>query len=68
MSTVLLAALALYVAAGVVTGAAFVTVGAARFAHHMTFTLPARLVLFPGAALLWPYVLYRWRRARSDEP
>ena len=42
--TFLLYALALYVAAGLATGAAFVTMGVARFAHHMTFTVPARLV------------------------
>jgi hypothetical protein len=31
----------------------------------MTFTLGARLVLFPGAVALWPYVLARWLKARS---
>ena len=30
----------------------------------MTFTLGARLFLFPGAAALWPYVLLRWLRAK----
>jgi len=56
----------LYVAAGLCTAAAFVTVGVTRvLPHPMTFTLGARALLFPGAAALWPYVLARWLKARS---
>ena len=57
----------LYVAAGLCTAAAFVTVGAARvLPHPTTFTLGARILLFPGAAALWPYVLMRWLKARHQ--
>jgi hypothetical protein len=58
-------ALLLYVVAGLCTAAGFITVGVARvLPHPMTFTLGARILLFPGAAALWPYVLLRWLRAR----
>jgi hypothetical protein len=29
-------------------------------------TAGARLLLIPGAAALWPYVLARWLKARSS--
>ena len=62
---IFLYALALYVAAGLCTAAAFVTLGVGRvLPHAMSFTLGARLLLFPGAAALWPYVLLRWIRSR----
>jgi hypothetical protein len=62
--TLFLSALALYGAAGLCTAAAFVTLGVGRvLPHPMTFTLTARLLLFPGAAALWPYILYRWLKA-----
>ena len=63
---IFLYALALYVAAGLCTAAAFVTLGVGRvLPHAMSFTLGARLLLFPGAAALWPVVLARWRKSRS---
>jgi hypothetical protein len=66
IGTVLLCALALYVAAGIVTAVAFVTVGiAAVLPQPMTFTPGARLLLVPGATALWPYVLVRWLKARQ---
>ncbi len=58
--------LALYVAAGAVTAVAFVTVGLARvLPQPMPATLGARILLLPGSIALWPYILMRWRRARS---
>jgi hypothetical protein len=58
--------LALYAVAGIGVAIAFVSFGVARvLPQPMGFTLPARLVLIPGAAALWPYVLWRWLRARS---
>ena len=68
---VLLSLLALYVAAGLCTAVAFVTFGVAHVLPHagsapMSFTLGARLLLIPGAAALWPYVLLRWLRARRQ--
>jgi hypothetical protein len=31
----------------------------------MPATLGARILLLPGAIALWPYIVLRWRRARS---
>jgi hypothetical protein len=62
---VLIDLLALYAVAGAVTALAFVTFGIARVLPAGTpVTLGARVLLMPGAALLWPYVLLRWVKAR----
>ena len=58
----LLNALALYAAAGVVTALAFVTFGITRV-QPAPVTLGARILILPGAAALWPYVLARWLKA-----
>ena len=61
---VLIDLLALYVFAGAVTALAFVTFGIGRVLPAGTpVTLGARVLLWPGAALLWPYVLLRWVKA-----
>lgn len=61
LGTVLLYVLALYAIAGLCTAAAFATIGATRvFGTPTTMTVGARVLIFPGAAALWPYVLYRW--------
>ncbi len=65
MSTLLLCAFAFYVAAGLAVAAAFVVKGVDQVSRPMTFTPGARLLLFPGAVALWPYVLTRWYRVRS---
>ena len=58
--------LALYVAIGLCTAVAFVTIGIRQvLAQPASFTIGARLLLLPGAAALWPYVLYRWVRAHQ---
>jgi len=63
---VLIDVLALYVVAGAVTALAFVTFGIARVLPAGTpVTLGARVLLWPGAALLCPYVLARWVKARA---
>ena len=57
-------AVALYAAIGMVAALAFVSFGIARVLPAGTpVTLGARVLLLPGAALLWPYVLLRWVRA-----
>jgi hypothetical protein len=59
--------LATYAGLGVCTALAFVTAGIDRvLAQPASFTLPARLLLLPGAVALWPYVLVRWLKARSQ--
>ena len=59
-------ALIAYAALGVAVALAFLTVGiervdpAARGAHAF------RPLLLPGLVLLWPLVLWRWRRLERD--
>ena len=60
--TFLLNALVLYAAIGVVTALAFVSFGVTRV-QPADVSLGARILLLPGAAALWPYVLMRWLRA-----
>jgi hypothetical protein len=61
-------AVVLYVAAGAVTAVAFVSLGISRvLPHPVPVTLGARILLLPGAFALWPYILIRWRKARSRE-
>ena len=58
----LLNALALYAAVGVVTAVAFVLLGVTRV-QPAPVSLGARILILPGAAALWPYVLTRWLKA-----
>ena len=61
VGAILLIGVYLYVLIGIVTAVAFLTSGVTRvFAHPMPVTLPARILLLPGATVLWPYVLVRW--------
>lgn len=64
---ILLYVLALYALCGVVTGTAFVTLGLSQILPRTSVTLPARLLWLPGAALLWPYVILRWRNASEAQ-
>jgi hypothetical protein len=65
MANILFYVLALYALCGIVTGVTFVTVGVARVLPHASVTAPTRMLWLPGAAILWPYVLMRWRQART---
>lgn len=57
-------ALALYAAAGVAVAAAFVVFGVTRvLPEPVPVTVGARILIFPGAAALWPYVLVRWLKS-----
>ena len=61
---IVLIGLALYAAAGVAIGIAFVVSGVTRvLGEPMPVTVGARILLFPGAAALWPYVLMRWLKS-----
>jgi hypothetical protein len=61
---IFLAVVGLYAVAGLVTALAFVSVGVTRaFPHPVPVTIGARILLVPGAAALWPYVLLRWRKS-----
>ena len=59
--TIVLSVLALYAVAGAVTALAFVSFGVTRV-QPQPVSIGARVLLFPGAAALWPYVLMRWRK------
>jgi hypothetical protein len=66
VGSAILYGLALYAAAGAVTALAFVSFGISQVVHPpMPATLGARILLLPGAFALWPYILIRWRKARS---
>ena len=60
----LLNALALYATIGAVTALAFVSFGVTRV-QPAPVSLGARILILPGAAALWPYVLLRWLTARG---
>jgi hypothetical protein len=60
----LLHALAVYAAAGLVTAVAFVAFGVTRV-QPAPMSLGARILILPGTAALWPYVLLRWLQARG---
>lgn len=64
--TILGYGIVLYAAVGGCMALAFVTMGIDRVLAPASFTLGARLLLLPGAAVLWPYVLLRWLKASSD--
>ncbi len=61
---VLLNALALYAAIGIATALAFATFGVTRV-QPAPVSIGARILILPGAAALWPYVLLRWLRTRA---
>jgi hypothetical protein len=60
----LLYLLAAYGAVGVAVAVAFVTVGVARV-QPMRVSVGARILLLPGAFVLWPLVVARWHRSRG---
>ena len=57
--------LVVYIAVGVIVALAFVIVGVTQV-QPMPVTLGARVLLWPGAFLLWPYVAARWLRSRGS--
>ena len=66
MVATLFSVLALYIAVGIVIGFAFLLFGVTRvFPHPVSVTTGARILLLPGAALLWPLVLRRWLKSRN---
>ena len=58
----LLNVLALYAALGILTALLFVIFGVTRV-QPAPVSLGARILILPGAAALWPYVLARCIRA-----
>ena len=61
--------LQLYVAAGIVFALAFVFRGAARIDPvAREGTLGFKLLILPGAAALWPFLLRRWLAGTTTPP
>jgi hypothetical protein len=54
-----------YVAVGIAVALAFVTIGIAQV-QAMPVTVGARILLLPGAFVLWPLVVSRWLRSRGS--
>lgn len=62
MAVILFGAFVLYIAVGLLIGLGFVTFGVAKV-QAMPVTLGARILLWPGATVLWPFVLSRWLKS-----
>jgi hypothetical protein len=59
----------LYALLGICVAVAFVVLGVTRILPQpATVTMPARLLLFPGAVALWPVVVRRWLQAARARP
>ena len=57
--------LGLYLLIGLATAIAFAFSAAGRAVEPQAhISAPARILLIPGAMILWPLVLARWLRAR----
>jgi hypothetical protein len=66
VTAAILLILAIYPAVGLIVAIAFVSYGVTRvLPTPATVTPGARLLLIPGAVVLWPLVLKRWRMARD---
>ena len=58
-----------YLAAGLLFGVAFVTVGVARIDPAARGTSAAfRLLILPGSVALWPALAVVWVRRREERP
>ena len=69
ISAAILVALGLYGLIGALFGVAFVSRGLARVdAAAANAGWGVRLLLWPGAAALWPWLLPRWWRAPGRPP
>jgi hypothetical protein len=55
---------AAYVAVGFAVALAFVTIGVVQV-QPMPVTVGARILLLPGAFVLWPLVAARWLKSRA---
>jgi len=61
LAMIFLLGVVLYGVAGLITALAFVVLGVTRvLPHPVPVSVGARILLLPGAAALWPFVLIRW--------
>jgi hypothetical protein len=49
-----------YAGVGIIIAAGFALGGVSRVLPGTSMTIGARLLIVPGAIVLWPYVLRRW--------
>ena len=64
LSMIVLYGLAIYAVVGIIVASAFVVAGVSKvLPEPAALTFGARLLLLPGAFLLWPYVVLRWLKA-----
>jgi len=63
IATVFAIGVAVYVAAGLVAGLAFVIFGVTTV-QSAPVTVGARVLLLPAATALWPLVISRWLKSR----
>lgn len=69
LANVIVGVVGVYAALGVVCGGAFVLRGVGRVdATAKGAPMGFRVLIFPGAALLWPWVLVKWARAPKAMP
>lgn len=61
----LLYLLVAYVAVGIAAALAFVAIGVVQV-QPMPVTVGARILLLPGAFVLWPLVVARWLKSRGN--
>lgn len=67
IAEILLIAAACYLLGGVAFAVPFVLVGAAKIdAHAANGSWGFRLLIIPGAILLWPWLARRWQKRRTS--
>jgi len=60
---------AAYLVCGMVFAVPFVLVGVSRMDPHAAHgTWGFRILIFPGATLLWPLLAWRWRKGQHEPP
>jgi hypothetical protein len=65
IAVILFGALVVYLAVGLLTAIAFVTLGVTRV-QSAPVTIGARILLIPGAVALWPLIMSRWLARRRS--
>ena len=69
IATILVDALYLYAAVGLVFGLVFVLTGVSRVdAQAKGTSVLFRLLILPGCAAFWPLLLQRWLRGQTEPP
>jgi hypothetical protein len=68
VAEIVVVAVSAYLACGLLFGLAFVTAGVGRVDAAARGTSPGfRLLILPGTAALWPFLVARWLRTVRSE-